>query len=413
MKMKITGISASGSMNMLKWALSNGANPKSDTQVMSIINDEMFYLIDIEDVNFYELYQLTHVYRHKLRVSYIARKETFSQDDLKEYLGFASQECAAAIDSWVGISKQMLADDDIISNSTSALFCPMISHIFNIQIPLVFADAITAMSPGESEKIFAGSVDDHIAVFNDIIANEEITTDSAFKQNMMLGLDQYIRGVVYNKRYTQLLQRTKFFPFKSKSDKLFRVGFIGAFKYDTLTRGQIRLNMFNATPEDATSTFAKLARSKSPLQVDIAVQLPMYYMQIIESSFLPEDIKTSYISTRENVIENGLVFKELLGDQGDHQQEEGIETPGDVYGVRIAEAEMNVLRAYKSAMNSNDAFIDRSFALLPPLYRVNGVLTFQANKLASFQNHSDSRLVDLFNDIAVVVNPIVQDINKL
>ena len=66
--MKITSITESGSNNTLLWAISNGADIKSDIPLQSIINDELFFLVRLEDVNMFELFRLTQHFRNKLRI---------------------------------------------------------------------------------------------------------------------------------------------------------------------------------------------------------------------------------------------------------------------------------------------------------------------------------------------------------
>ena len=59
--MFISDIQESNSSNILKWALSNNAQILTDIALIDIINDEMKYLVTIEDVNFLEVYQLTQI----------------------------------------------------------------------------------------------------------------------------------------------------------------------------------------------------------------------------------------------------------------------------------------------------------------------------------------------------------------
>ena len=66
--MKITDIKEAGCNNLLMYSLQHGASLADDKPLISLINDEYFYLVNISDLNFYEVFRLTQMYRDKLRV---------------------------------------------------------------------------------------------------------------------------------------------------------------------------------------------------------------------------------------------------------------------------------------------------------------------------------------------------------
>ena len=66
--MNLINIKESGTNNILLWAISNGADIKSDIALQSIINDELSYVITLSNVNFFELFRLTQIYRDKIRI---------------------------------------------------------------------------------------------------------------------------------------------------------------------------------------------------------------------------------------------------------------------------------------------------------------------------------------------------------
>jgi hypothetical protein len=57
--MNISSIRESGSNNLLKWAIDNRADLKNNIPLASLINDELFYLVNIDGMNFYEVFRLT------------------------------------------------------------------------------------------------------------------------------------------------------------------------------------------------------------------------------------------------------------------------------------------------------------------------------------------------------------------
>ena len=145
--MRIIDIKESGASNTLMWALSNGANIKEDVPLTSLINDETFYLVTLSDVNFFELFRLTQMYRDKLRIvsevtaaipSPKALKDAFPgeyQKDGDEAIAL-SEVAEHVINTFINLTAQMSNDDDIIHQGAIRMFLPMIARKFNVQIPV-------------------------------------------------------------------------------------------------------------------------------------------------------------------------------------------------------------------------------------------------------------------------------------
>ena len=49
--MKITKITESGTNNLLRWAIQNGADIKNDSALQAHINDQTIYLVTNQNVN--------------------------------------------------------------------------------------------------------------------------------------------------------------------------------------------------------------------------------------------------------------------------------------------------------------------------------------------------------------------------
>jgi len=82
--MKITGIKEAGCNNTLLWALKNKATIFGDEPLCSLINDELFYIVTFSDVNLFELFRLTQIYREKLKIVRENQAEIPSREILAE-----------------------------------------------------------------------------------------------------------------------------------------------------------------------------------------------------------------------------------------------------------------------------------------------------------------------------------------
>ena len=148
--MKILSIKESGSNNILRWAIEQGAEIKSDIQLCGLINNDLFYLVELSEVNFFELFRLTQLYRNKLKVISEEKAEVPNQSELMKYF---SGECSLdpnepekkspayeiaeyCISNFINLALQMNTDDDIISLNGAKLFIPMIARKFTIQLPI-------------------------------------------------------------------------------------------------------------------------------------------------------------------------------------------------------------------------------------------------------------------------------------
>jgi len=66
--MKITNIEEVGCNDILRWAISNKVDFIVEPELINLINNETSYLVTFSDVTFLELFRLTQIFRHKLRV---------------------------------------------------------------------------------------------------------------------------------------------------------------------------------------------------------------------------------------------------------------------------------------------------------------------------------------------------------
>lgn len=420
--MKITNIKESGANNVLMWAISNSADIKSDRSLVSIINDETFYTVTLEDVNFFELFRLTQLYRDKIRIieeklynvptiselekifpgEYSSETETISLAKVAEY----------AIANFVNIASQMNTDDDIIRPGAARLFLPMITRKFNIQIPVSFVDIIDSMNDEESSKLFNSNYPNTI---------KEILESNVHgvKTNLYLGFVKHSRILKYNTRYNQYLKLIKYAPIKSyaQSSKLYRFNLIGFHKMDNVNREEIKCSLFNSDINTVSNTLAKLNKLNNPLKLEFAIQLPIHYMQLLENSYSREMLPILYESSMSSIIDGGIVYEnfqtpEYIDDE-DGKKLENHNNAIDSYRVRIAEANQNLLNAIPIIVKSeNDVDITSTFAMLPSIYTTKAVITINMENIEKLLKDPDPVLSGMFKEMHEISKGVIADIKK-
>lgn len=430
--MKISKIAESGCNNILRWAISNGAEVKEDVPLQSIVNDELFYLLTLTDVNFFELFRLTQLYREKLRIVQEFKAEVPPMAELTQIFNGvyipdeSSPETKSniaeiaehVIQSFLNIALQMSNDWDIIKPSAVRLFLPMISRKFTVQVPVSFMDLIDSISPEESSKLFTPEYPETLQEIID-------TENHGFKIKFNLAFIQGTWIVKYDKRYDQYLKITKYSPLKNSQvepEKLYKYGLLGFYKYNNVTRGQVRCNLFNPGDSKAIeSTLEQIGHLKTPLKVEFAVELPLQYMQILENNFSREVLEISYESSMANIIDSGIIYEDfVLPVKPDNEEDvdantayENVMNNINAYKVRIAEANQLTLNAITMLLN-NDGDIDTTstFALLPSIYTTRAVITINMEFADKYINGVDPVIDEMFTGMLEDIKAILNDINN-
>ena len=430
--MQITNIQPSGSSNILLWALSNNVKINEDEPLMRLINDELSYILTIEDVNFFELFRLTQVYRDTLRITqthdiviptqndlteiYPGSRELPDQSDSVEYGELAYH----AITTFINLSMQMNVDIDIIHTDATKLFIPMISRRFDIKIPIQFIDLISAISAVNEEDIDR--------IFN---AEYPSTLDSPSKDNMfnilqlqLINLTQIVR---YSQRYDKYLNAVKYFPLKAY-DKvtredlkivdgtLYKFGLLGFSRYNNVSKEDIKYSMFK--PDLNTSAITAIAKMKiptAPLKFEFVIQLPIHYMQMLLNSYTRDELEIFYESSMANIIDGSISyenFKTSEYTEVDEGYQEYINQV-DAYRVRITEANQLMLTAIPLLLESDDIVDTTSvFSMLPSIYKTTCVIRVTADNANKFALHIDPVISDMFLNINRIIDKIVLSIAK-
>lgn len=425
--MKIIDIKESGANNTLMWALSNGANIKEDVPLTSLINDETFYLVTLSDVNFFELFRLTQMYRDKLRIvseipatipSAKDLKDTFPgeyQNDGEEAISL-SEVAEHVITNFINLTAQMSNDDDIIHPGAIRMFLPMITRKFNVQIPIAFIDLIDSMSVDEAAKLFTH---DYPGTLREIID----TDLHGVKVNLSLGFVKATRILKYDTRYDKYLQLTKYTPIKSYQDqtKLYKFGLLGFAKKDNISRGEVRCSLFKANPEFVVDNMKRLARLATPLELDFAIQLPIQYMQILENSFSNDVLTIQYESSMSAIIDGGLVYEDfkMFDEPIDHDSDEDTEkfearnNAIEAYRVRITEANQVLLNTIPIlAQSKSDVDTTSIFAMMPSIYTAKALIRVNMDNIQKYVGHSDPLISAMFHEIQDIANTLAEDIRN-
>lgn len=425
--MRIIDIKESGASNTLMWALSNGANVREDMPLTSLINDETFFLVTLSDVNFFELFRLTQMYRDKIRIisehqAYIPTDDTLEElfpgnHEIEEKCISLADVAKHAITNFINLTSQMSSDDDIITPGAIRLFLPMITRKFDIQIPVSFIDFIESMNEEEGARLFTP---DYPGTLKEIVEADV----HGVKTLLSMGFIKATQILKYDTRYDQYLKSIKYMPLKSyqQGSKLYKLALLGFFKKDNISRGETRCSLFKANQPLITNALKRLARLNTPVELDFAIQIPIQYMQLIENSFGREVLTIQYESSMSSIIDGGLNYEDFktYDVPVDIDTEEGqtaIQSHNnsiEAYRVRITEANQILLNTIPIMVNpENDVDITSVFAMLPSMYTAKAVITINSENIQKYIAHSDPVISAMFQEMQDVANGVNEDIRKM
>ena len=427
--MQITNIKESGANNILTWAIKNEADVYNDQQLQALINDELFYIVTLNDVNFLELFRLSQIYRDRLRIVRESKAEIPSQKELMEiFKGVCSidenepeqktniyeivESCCQA---FINLVIQMGNDSDIISPGALRLFLPMITRKFEIQIPVAFGELIQSISESEANELLTA---EYPRTLESIPENE----NHGFIRRLQLGLIKDTTVTKYNDRYDKYLHAVKYNSLKSiKTNKVYKIGLLGFHKYDNISKGTVNCSLFNPNKDEMVKSLKQLGRLTTPLKVQYIVEMPIQYMQILVNSFGREMLAIQYESSISDIISTGLEFNDFIlpyeGIERELTDEEqtkmtDVNNAIEEYGVRIAEANQMMLNAINLILANPDTDINPTdvFSMLPSIYKVKAVITVDVSDPKKYMDQTDPVLSEIFEDIFSYANQVIEDI---
>lgn len=425
--MKVTGIQIAGCTNVLMWAIKNGADIKNDVPLQSIINDEMYFLVRMENVNLLELFRLTQEYREKIRVINELTAEIPSDKMLSEYFPGTSfvngvetkiaDKAKEAITMFYNILFQMEIDEDIISKGALQLFLPMITRQFTVLIPFSFIDAINVMTEKEVSELFNETFEMNLSRLPEQEAH-------SFVNIIYTAFVRMTRILRYPDKYEKYLNVTKYMPLKAdKSNSPYHFGLLNMYKFNNINGGQSACSVFQLDKDKWNSAIIQFNNLKSPLNVSFAVELPILYMQILLNLFDDTAIKVQYMSSMKDIINNGLAINNFDMPEMDEENEELIthkRNEVDAYNSRIAESNLaviNTLAMITSTKNTNtDEFVEYDetavFAMLPSVYKTRAVITLRSDYINTYLKIGDPVLHEMLTKMIGIMNSIQNQISS-
>ena len=401
--MNLIDIYESGSNNILLWAIKNGADIKSDPAIQSVINDELSYIATIDEVNFFELFRLTQMYRDKLRIIDEAKAETPSRDELKSLFNGVYKpddqsnevELCEIVEHcsnmFINLTLQIMGNDTLIAPETLKLFLPMLSRKYIIQIPIGFSDVINSMNEDEVSQVYNIN---YPMTLDEMINNQ----DHSIHMAIQLFLLKSTSILKYDKQYDQYIKAIKHSPLKScETDKFYKLSMIAFSKYDRNYKKNIRVDLFNINKDKLKSDLRRMAIIDSSLELEFAIQLPIQYMQMLENYFSFEILPIAYESSMSDIIDGGIDHTKFINT--------------DEYNARFAEANQTLLNAIPIILNSNgDVDVRSTFAMMPAMYSTKAVIKVNMNNIDKLLDHYNDTIKEIFIEIKDIANNITKDI---
>lgn len=419
--MNFCNIKESGANNILMWAITNGADIKNDPALQSIINDSLSYTVTISNVNFFELFRLTQIYRDKIRTIDENKAEMPSLSELeklfhgvyKHEINNSSKDIKLSEivehcgNMFINLAMQMTNDDHIISPSAVRMYLPMISRKFTVQIPVDFIDIINSMSVEEAKNIYNK---DYPATLRNIFESES----HGVKTTLQLALLKSTSIIKYNKQYEQYIKILKYLPLKScNNNKLYKISMLGFSMYDNIAKNDVRIDLFKANKDVIESTLKHMAFINNNLEIEFAIQLPIQYMQMLENFFSREVLTIAYESSMSNIIDNGLVCEDFITPEYTESEEEYTERNNSIesYRLRINEANQTMLNAMPILLNA-DIDVTSAFSIMPSIYSTRAVMRINMNNVNKLVKHYDPIINEMMQVAIDLGNSVLNDISK-
>lgn len=386
----------------------------------SIINDDLFYLVTIEDINFFELFRLTQTFRNKLRIVESTSTDIPSINELSNVfpgeitvnneIESAANIAHHSIITWINLINQMNADNDIISAKTVKMIFPMISRKFTVQFPISFIDFSSVLTIEEFPEVFN---ENYPSTLNDL--NAEYFNN--LHRFIYLGIVRLTDVIKYNDKYDKLLELIKYADLNSDNE-LIKFNLISLSKYDDTLKSVTKCSFFNADKTLLETEMAKLSKIEAPLELEFAVKMPIEYMQILVNKFSNDELEIKYESSMKNIINNTFVKEDfnilnITTDNINFPTEEAI----SAYRVRLTEANQICLNTINLFINSpidiNNTYI---FSMLPSMYMTSAVIKISNKYIDVYNkyiNTGDPLLVQMFQDMFNVYKEISLELDNI
>lgn len=430
--MQVINIKESGSNNTLLWAIKNGANILKEEHLHGIINEELFYLVTFSDVNLFDIYHLSLLYRNKARIVKMHQPQNPTDKEL-EYLfpgevniggedpTSISSVVKVNIEEFVNLILQMESDSDIIAPYIRNMLIPMIIRKYDVQIPVSFVDFISPMNNDQVEEIFNADYPSTL----DLVVNTEA---HLVKNYLELGLLKSTEMVKHNPKYDKFLEITKYSALDTyknmyvRNDTIYRYALSSFRKFEILNRGELRCNMFNVNKDEMNALLPKLNKSTAPLIFDFVIEVPIFMMMCIANAFSEDILQIKYVSSIKDIMKNGLPSNDIIlpKKNEDNNSEEDPETINEqngqisAYSVRLSEADKTLINSIKLILDQSSEGTDLTalFSILPSMYMTKAVVSFKYEDLDKITSYNDDLISALFTSIALLAENIEMKIRN-
>lgn len=396
--MKITSISESGNNNTLRWALSKGANPITDPELTYMLDEELRYLVTFSDINFFELFRLTQNFRDELKIKNVydvddlpldALMEMFPEDiqvgDKTTPVGIIAKEITT---EFINLARQMSADTDIIGPEARGLFTPMISRRYDVQVPIKFDDFV-AIVGNDDEQIFGPEYPDTLSK---II--EKGYQNAAYRE-ITEAFVRFTATLMYGKKYQKYLNALRYAPLKGdKSKKLYHYGLVGFYKNEKTNNRQYSYRLMPpSSDENYKASIKEIARCKSPLIIDFAIQTPILYMQAFCNLFSDTELPVKHPSSMNDIVDIGIIFEDFITPVVEEIEDEAeaelimseFENQVTAYRIRIGEVATKLMRTMEELITkTKNIGAPNIFALMPVVYGTRAIISLDMSKKDEF-----------------------------
>lgn len=415
--MIITDIKESNSSNILKWALSNEADIKNDLSLLNFINDEMEYLVCIDDINFLELYNLTSYYRDDVRVIMRHPSDGYQLDYLKTIfpgkitINDNEVDIAEFIDygihKFTDLSLQLKADTLNMDPSISLMFIPMINRKFTVQIPVKFIDLVMMSTPKEYENMFSNYPDSLSSIIN--------SNEIGFKQKLMMELVKIMDVKSYDKRLIQYLEITKYKALNNHGENktYYSPELLSFYKKDFVSKKKNYCSLFKSTNIDMINEMKLMRMNRSDLEVEFAVQMPMEFMQLLMNSYNNNLLEIKFPSSFQMIIKNAFNFEYVISSRINSSV--NIPYVVGLYRNRMQEAyeeNLNIINILLNEYKNIDVSKNSIAALFPSIYTTKAILKFNTKNIPLFMENSNPFIKHMFSEIDGIISNLKGDIAK-
>lgn len=385
----VTGISESGSNNILRWAIQNGVNIRENSHLAALVNSEMYYNVKLDNVNFYEMFRLTQYHRTKMKICNIHTVTNLTDEELQNRFNTEShQNIKNLLDKFLSISTLIQSDDDINDKLYSSLILPMITTKCDIQIPIGFGDILQSMSNEECKNIFNFEYPSNL---------DKMIELQSVKEAVLLEVDRCTRNISYGDKLDKFIEVTKYRGLKPDNKTFYKTSLVSFEKEDISNRRTIRNSLFNINQQNMLDNMRIMSSLKSEMKYTFAIQLPIYLMQILESSYDENIVDISMRSSVTNFITNNFYLDENIINK---------------YGLRITESVEELYKMMNKLLNESD-FKESVISLLPSSQFTNALITISESSIQTLINQSNPYLQEMFLKIEQIIRSINIDIQKI